>query len=153
MRLYHAVSKILSIWKGTRLTCMNCDMTNPIVRMIVLSSYVQRRFVTFCKFRKAWRKTLFPQRYEALKMRGTEKQLEEVTGLKANCTPVVGKGVVDHKRVDPEYICWMNKYHDWDTEALIGYFLRDPFNQEDFPLTPKQLNLTFSLRQSNAQFK
>lgn len=100
-------------------------------------------------------KAFFPERYEALSMRGTAyfvKQLEEVTGLKANCTPFYGKGSVDHKRVDPSYMEWMNKYHDWETEALIGYLPRDPINQEDIPLTPEQLNLTFSLRQSNAQF-
>ncbi len=101
-------------------------------------------------------KAFFPERYEALNMRGTAyfiRQLEEVTGLKANCTPFVGKGVVSHKRVDPAYMEWMNKYHDWETEALIGYLPRDPINQDDIPLTPEQLNLTFSPRQSNAQFK
>jgi hypothetical protein len=100
-------------------------------------------------------KAFVPERYETLNMRGTAyilKQLEEVTGLKATCEPMVGKGVVNHKRVDPSFMEWMNKYHDWDTEALIGYVQRDPIDQEDLELTPEQLNLTLSMRQSNAQF-
>ena len=74
-------------------------------------------------------KAFFPERYEALNMRGTNeflKQLEEITGLKAQCEPFPGTGVVKHKNVDPEYIKWMNKYHDWSAEAAIGYVKRDP---------------------------
>ena len=62
-------------------------------------------------------KAFFPERYEELNMRGTAefiKQLEEVTGLKADCKPFDGTGVVKHKNVDPEYTRWMNKYHNWD---------------------------------------
>lgn len=74
-------------------------------------------------------RAFFPERYEALSLRGTAdllKQVEEVTGLKANCRPFEGAGVVKHKDVDPEYTRWMNKYHDWNVEAMIGYVKRNP---------------------------
>ena len=71
----------------------------------------------------------FPERYEALNLRGTAgllAQLEELTGLKAKCEPIKGTGVVKHKNVDPEYTKWMNKFVDWDVEGMIGYFQREP---------------------------
>ena len=74
-------------------------------------------------------KAFFPQRYEALKLRGTASllaQLEEVTGLKAQCEPFKGSGAVTHKNVDPEYTKWMNKFVDWDVEGMIGYVQREP---------------------------
>ena len=85
-------------------------------------------------------KAFFPERYEALSLRGTAdflKQLEEVTGLKAKCEPVPGTGVVTHKEVDPEYTKWMNIYHDWNAEAMIGYVKRDPVPGKEMPL-PQQ---------------
>ena len=79
-------------------------------------------------------KAFFPERYETLKLRGTSyflAQLEEITGLQAQCKPYEGTGVVKHKKVDPEYTMWMNKFADWDVEALVGYTQREPA-----PLTP-----------------
>ena len=52
------------------------------------------------------------------------KQLEKVTGLKAQCEPFEGKGETKQKRVGPAYVEWMNKYHDWDAEAMVGYTKR-----------------------------
>jgi hypothetical protein len=74
-------------------------------------------------------RAFFPERYEALNLRGTAgllAQLEEVTGLKAKCEPFKGTGVVTHKGVDPEYTKWMNKFVDWDVEGMIGYVQREP---------------------------
>lgn len=104
-------------------------------------------------------KAFFPQRYEALNLRGTAdflKELEEVTGLKANCKPFVGKGVIKHKNVDPEYTKWLNKYHDWDAEGLIGYVKRDPIpRKEGEVLTEDQEEMVAAIgpRQANAQLK
>ena len=100
-------------------------------------------------------KAFFPQRYEALNMRGTAeflKQLEEVTGLKAKCEPFEGKGVIKHKNVDPGFTEWINKYHDWEAEEMIGYVKRDPIPfEEGLPLTPEQIELEASTRKANAQ--
>ncbi|KAL7520358.1 hypothetical protein ACHAWX_005085 [Stephanocyclus meneghinianus] len=79
-------------------------------------------------------RAFFPERYEALNLRGTAgllAQLEEVTGFKAKCEPFEGTGVVTHKAVDPEYTKWMNKFVDWDVEGMIGYVQREPI-----PWTP-----------------
>ena len=86
-------------------------------------------------------KAFFPERYEALNLRGTDdflRQMEEVTGLKANCEPLKGSGVVKHKAVDPEFTEWMNKYHDWNAEGMIGYVKRDPIPRVDVPPPPLQ---------------
>ncbi|KAL7529313.1 hypothetical protein ACHAXR_002894 [Thalassiosira sp. AJA248-18] len=86
-------------------------------------------------------KAFFPERYEALNLRGTAeflKQLEEVTGLKAKCEPFAGTGVINHKDVDPEYTEWMNKYHDWNAEAMIGYVKRDPAPRKNIPPPQQQ---------------
>lgn len=74
-------------------------------------------------------KAFFPERYEALNLRGTAgllAQLEEITGYKAECEPYKGTGEVKHKGVDPEYTKWMNKFVDWDVEGMIGYVQREP---------------------------
>jgi hypothetical protein len=74
-------------------------------------------------------RAFFPERYEALNLRGTSDllaQLEEITGLKAKCEPFKGTGVVKHKGVDPEYTKWMNEFVDWDVERMIGYVQREP---------------------------
>jgi hypothetical protein len=72
-------------------------------------------------------KAFFPKRYEEFLLRGTEdllKELEEVTGLTANCKPSKGKGKVKHKKVEKEFMKWMNKNHDWNAEGMIGYVKR-----------------------------
>lgn len=82
-------------------------------------------------------KAFFPERYEALKERGTSEllaQLEEITGLKAQCKPFTSTGAAKHKDVDPEYIIWMNKFVDWDVESLIGYTQREPLPRETMPV-------------------
>ena len=100
-------------------------------------------------------KAFSPERYEALNMRGTEhflKKIEEVTGLKAKCKPLVGTGVVTHKSVKPAFTEWMNKYHDWEAEDLIGYAKRDlTLYTQPTKLTPEQEEMEASTRQSNAQ--
>ncbi len=74
-------------------------------------------------------RAFFPERYEALNLRGTAdflRELEEVTGLKAKCEPFKGTGAVKHKEVDPDYVRWMNEFVDWSAEGLIGYVPREP---------------------------
>jgi len=114
-----------------------------------------RNFLDVSKFNGV--KAFFPQRYEALSLRGTAdflKQVEEVTGLKPKCKPFDGTGVVKHKNVDPEYTKWMNKYHDWNVEAMIGYVSRDPIPRKDVPLTLEQEELEAAPSQpANAQIK
>ncbi|KAL7555236.1 hypothetical protein ACHAWF_019037 [Thalassiosira exigua] len=73
-------------------------------------------------------RAFLPERYEQLSLRGTAsllKQVEGITGLKARCEPYKGSGLVRHKDLDPKYVEWMNRYHAWDVEAMIGYFPRD----------------------------
>mmetsp|Transcript_12014 Transcript_12014/g.25387 ORF Transcript_12014/g.25387 Transcript_12014/m.25387 type:complete len:234 (+) Transcript_12014:114-815(+) len=82
-------------------------------------------------------RAFFPERYEALNLRGTAdflRELEEVTGLKAKCEPFKGSGVVKHKEVDPDYVRWMNKFVDWSAEGMIGYVPREP--EEYVPREP-----------------
>lgn len=70
-----------------------------------------------------------PARYEMFNMHGTSEFLSQVshlTGLQANCKPFNGTGVTMHKKTDPGFVRWMNQYHDWSTEAAIGYTKRDP---------------------------
>ncbi|KAL7544211.1 hypothetical protein ACHAWF_007591 [Thalassiosira exigua] len=74
-------------------------------------------------------KAFFMEQYEALTSRGTAyflSRLEQMTGVNANCTPFNSTGVAKHYDVTPEFIEWMNRYHDWDAEAMIGYARRDP---------------------------
>ena len=81
-------------------------------------------------------RAFFPERYEALNLRGTSdflKKLEEVTGLSAKCEPFEGTGLVKHKEVDPEYTRWMNKFVDWNVEGMVGYVKRDPVVQVEQP--------------------
>lgn len=69
-------------------------------------------------------KSFHPTQYEDLYKKGTAslvKMLEDETGKKAKCEPIAGKGVVAHKAVPKDFVRWMNKYVDWETEALIGY--------------------------------
>ena len=86
-------------------------------------------------------KAFLPERYEALVLRGTDeflRQLEEVTGLEAKCEPLPGSGVVRHKNVHPEFTEWMNRYHDWNAEALIGYGKRNPVPRTDEPAAEEE---------------
>jgi hypothetical protein len=67
-------------------------------------------------------------RYEDMVEWGTAgliRQLEEVLGVKATCQPFEPQKL-RHRKVDPEYIKWMNQHVDWETEALIGYEKRQP---------------------------
>lgn len=87
-------------------------------------------------------RAFFPERYEALNLRGTAdflKQLEEVTGLEAKCEPFKGTGAVKHKEVDPEYTRWMNKFVDWNAEGMIGYVKREPV-ERPVPLANTQVH-------------
>lgn len=96
----------------------------------------------------------FPERYEELKMHGTARlvrQLEGVTGLTAGCTPFDGTGVLRHKNVHPEFTNWMNKYHDWDAEAMIGYVKRAPIPRRDDVPPPQDLNETMEFIPSHAK--
>lgn len=100
-------------------------------------------------------KAFFPERYEALKLRGTAdflKQLESVTGLKADCQAFPETGMIKHKNVDQEYMEWINKYHNWNVEAMIGYAKRDPIPRRDEPLTIEQQEMVdYPSGPSNAQ--
>ena len=68
-------------------------------------------------------RALFPVRFEDAIEQGTTellKQLEEATGLKAQCD---GTPPSKHrpKKVSSEYKQWMKRNVDWETEGLIGY--------------------------------
>lgn len=87
-------------------------------------------------------------------MHGTARlvrQLEGVTGLTAGCTPFDGTGVLRHKNVHPEFTNWMNKYHDWDAEAMIGYVKRAPIPRRDDVPPPQDLNETMEFIPSHAK--
>jgi len=63
------------------------------------------------------------QHYERLLEQGTSDllhQIEELTGIKAECTPSLPQNR-RHRKLDRHYLEWMKKYVDWDTEARIGY--------------------------------
>ncbi|KAL3800301.1 hypothetical protein HJC23_003597 [Cyclotella cryptica] len=82
-------------------------------------------FISMKKMRGV--KSFHPTRYEDLYKKGTAsliKMLEDETGKQAKCEPIAGKGAVAHKAVPKAFIRWMNKYVDWETEALIGYSKR-----------------------------
>lgn len=72
-------------------------------------------------------RAFYPFRYEDLSANGTEvllKLIESATGFKRKCEAVEPKGASKHKEVPEEYVKWMNKYVDWDVEALVGYSRR-----------------------------
>ncbi|KAL7517239.1 hypothetical protein ACHAWX_002174 [Stephanocyclus meneghinianus] len=69
----------------------------------------------------------YPFRYEDLYANGTEVLLnlvERATGYKRKCNAVAPMGKTDHKIVPGDYVNWMNRFVDWDVEALIGYSKR-----------------------------
>lgn len=123
--------------------------------IVELRSEKIRNFVKVPTFHGV--KAFFPKRYEELNMGGTAsllKELEEISGLTAKCKPFPGLGKVKHKVVDPEYTEWMNRYHDWEAEAMIGYEKRDPIPRvEAGELSWEQEVLRNSTRQSQAQIK
>lgn len=90
-----------------------------------------------------------PYRYEDLKSNGTAsllKDVEEATGLKANCDAIYGKikeanateisklsvrhrqlgrkRVTETRELSVEYIRYMNRNVDWAVERLVGYYPR-----------------------------
>ena len=69
----------------------------------------------------------YPFRYEDLYANGTEVLLnliESATGYKRMCSAVEPMGPAKHKAVPGDYVKWMNRFVDWDVEALIGYSKR-----------------------------
>lgn len=84
-------------------------------------------FLSMANFRGV--KQFYPAQYEELNRFGTSgllKTLEEATGKTAKCQPYPATGVVNHKKMDPEYMTWMNKYVDWGVERMVGYERRQP---------------------------
>ena len=72
-------------------------------------------------------KAFFNLRYEDLIVNGTAtllKSVEETTGLKAKCNATLGKALVHHDKLSPEFIKWMNNYVDWEVESMLGYTKR-----------------------------
>ena len=80
-------------------------------------------------------KALFPFRYEDLNFNGTSallKSLEESTGFKAKCNATLGEGhrqivekrISKHDALPGDFMRWMNRYVDWETEDQIGYSRR-----------------------------
>ena len=62
--------------------------------------------------------------YERMIHDGTEGLLgyvEERTGLKANCSAFEAQPDRTPNPLDADFVDWINKNHDWKTEALIGY--------------------------------
>jgi hypothetical protein len=65
-------------------------------------------------------------RYEDLNANGTSgslQSIEEATGIKANCSAIMGKGA-HRRRLKHEFIDWMNRFVDWEVESRIGYYRR-----------------------------
>jgi len=61
--------------------------------------------------------------YEELLEKGTAfliEHIEKVTGVTAECTPSPpqNRPVRD---IAPDLVEWMNEFHDWDAEKLVGY--------------------------------
>ena len=81
-------------------------------------------------------RAFLPMRYEDLNANGTSvllQSIEEATGIKANCSAIMGKGgrrrlaekrITKHASLSDEFIDWMNKYVDWEVESRIGYYRR-----------------------------
>jgi hypothetical protein len=98
-------------------------------------------------------RAFLPYRFEELKANGTAtllRDMEEATGLKAKCDVIYGKDVgakgnvtqvtqtplIRHRQLatkviskkralSAEYIEYMNRFVDWETERLIGYYPRE----------------------------
>ena len=82
-------------------------------------------------------RAFLPMRYEDLNTNGTAvllQSIEEATGIKANCSAIMGKGprarrrlkhITKHAELSDELIDWMNKYVDWEVESRIGYYRRE----------------------------
>ena len=97
----------------------------PYESIIKLRSAKVRNFMEVPNFHGV--EAFLPERYEALAKHGTAdllKQVEEISGLKAQCKPVEGSGEVKHKSVPHDFMEWMNEHHDWDAEAMVGYYKR-----------------------------
>jgi hypothetical protein len=72
-------------------------------------------------------RAFYPFRYEDLSSSGTDALLnliERATGLKRKCKAVEPKGEIKHKEFPEEFVKWMNRFADWDVEALVGYSKR-----------------------------
>lgn len=72
-------------------------------------------------------KKLITLQYEDLLQYGTDfilKPIEKMTGVKCNddyipTPPQPNRG---QRKLDDDFLDWMNKYVDWNAEALIGYY-------------------------------
>lgn len=80
-------------------------------------------------------RAFLPMRYEDLYANGTSallRSIEEASGLKANCSAIIGKGnrqlrtipITNHTSLSDEFIDWMNEFVDWEVESRIGYYRR-----------------------------
>ena len=82
-------------------------------------------------------RAFLPFRFEDLNANGTAallRSVEAATGLKAKCNATIGKAphrgllpknITKHKPLQPNFIQWMNKFVDWETEGKIGYHKRE----------------------------
>jgi len=88
-------------------------------------------------------RAFIPFRYEDMNANGTSallRSLEDATGLKANCSAIVGgsyatvtegrrrlekKPITKHRELPVEFIKWMNEFVDWEIESRIGYVKRE----------------------------
>lgn len=67
-----------------------------------------------------------PMQFEYMASRGTSdliNEIEKLTGLQAKCVGTTPKPFRP-KDLDKDFVAWMNKHVDWETEKLIGYYTK-----------------------------
>ena len=71
-----------------------------------------------------WIEEVYVVQYEKLVKQGTAAliaYIEDVTGLKAQCTPTPPQQDRPSSALNSDFVNWMNKHVDWEAEKMIGY--------------------------------
>jgi len=77
----------------------------------------------------SWIDEVLVTQYEKFIQEGTDGLLsyveQKIPGLKRNCTAYQPQPDRIPKKLNKKFVEWINTNHDWDAEALIGYFKQE----------------------------
>ena len=77
----------------------------------------------------SWIDEVLVTQYEKFIDEGTDGLLsyveQKIPGLQRNCTAFPPQPDRIPKKLNKKFIEWINANHDWDAEALIGYFKQE----------------------------